>query len=330
MRTKEEINKYFDDISKIKLDDIKLASELLGDNTLHHSVFTIAFRVKFDDFEYHIKNDNYHDVYSSEVFQIISTLNSKENICTLKKGTEVFRARIIENIQDLFNEKNGIKFENGILHGYDNINSKEPPIGFASGGRANSQFSSYFYCSENGNTASSEVKPYINDYISLASFKINHSLKLINLSSKQLNNTLTDESIYKYMIATCFSKPIKNAKDYKVTQFIGDEIRKLGVDGICYTSFFTGYKNYVIFNCSSNNLRFLNSRVIRLHSQKLNFADLSLEDILSTTCNDDISPDDILKEKLFILSNMQNNRDREFILENIKTFSDGEKQDSNT
>ena len=94
---------------------------------------------EFSVFRKSLKNKEYDKVYSSETFEAISNLYNDNNIVYLKAGTKVLRARIINDLDDIYQEKNGIHFEKDVLIGYDWYNSKEPPIGISSEGRANSR-----------------------------------------------------------------------------------------------------------------------------------------------------------------------------------------------
>lgn len=309
MGAKEILNKYgidIEDLKKLKLD---ISNEVIESGKVIAEKFVpVLWNVLFENFKESIDANNYESAYSSDVFKIILGLCRKENISVLKRGTVVFRARIVDT-DDLYSEKKGICIKEGRLNGYNWANSKEPPIGLSPEGRANSKYSSYFYCSEDGNTAASEVKPNINEYVSLAKFKTKRNLKLIELSEKEgLNDFDSKEDFYKQALVRYFSVPVKNAIEYKFTQFISDEIRKCGIDGICYKSYLTNSYNYVIFNCSMNTLGFLESKILRLHSQQLHFVDFSLEKVLSTKCDKNISTEKILKEKLYISSFMEQNR----------------------
>lgn len=244
---------------------------------------TVGANIYFSEFKENLENGQYEKVYASAVFDAIINLCTDENIITIPAGTKVLRARIIKDRDDIYREKKGIHFEDKTLRGYDWINSKESPVGLSSAGRANSRYSSYFYCADNGPTAASEIKPNIGDYISLASFTVNQELRLIRLTEKRIDGIGTMPDLYQNIIARHFTTPISDSHEYFLTQFISDEIRKLGVDGICYQSHFTNGNNYVIFNCPMKTLTFVNSKIIQLHSQTLNFIDFSSNTVLSTT-----------------------------------------------
>ena len=124
-------------------------------------------------------------------------------------------------------------------------------------------------------------------------------MKIINFSNVS-GSTNSKLNFYAQRLVERFSKPINSSKEYRFTQFISDEIRKCGVDGICYTSYFTQSPNYVIFNCSTTSIKFMDSKILKLYSQQLNFIDYSFEKMRVTKVPDILSNEEILKEKIEI------------------------------
>lgn len=313
MTKKEKFEKYGIDFNKIKnIKSPSLSTEAIeGLNKIAKKYIPVVCNIEFENFIYNVSEGRISEAYSSDVFKTLIQMCKRENMSSLKRNTDVFRARIVDN-NDLYSENGGIQFKNGCFNGYNWINSKEPAVGVSSDGRANAKYSSYFYCAEDGNTAASEIKPTINDYISLAKFRTTKTLRLFELSEIQ-SEINSKEIFYRNRLVQLFSRPVKDTKEYKVTQFISDEIRKCGVDGIAYKSYFTQSYNYVIFNCSMSTLKFQNSRILKLHSQQLNFIDYSYEKTLATKKIDNLTDDEVLKEKINLI-NM------------IKLFKDFEKK----
>ena len=110
---------------------------------------------------------------------------------------------------------------------------------------------------------------------------------------------------YQNIIAHHFSVPISDTQEYRLTQFISDEIRKYGVDGICYKSHFTNDENYVIFNCSMDTIKFNNSKILQLHSQQLNFIDFSGCKMISTKAIPNMDKEQIQREKQYLYGMME-------------------------
>ena len=316
MNKNELYKKYKIDSNKLKeIKNFNISKETLEklENTTN-KYLPVIWTYEFEKLVNDIENENYLDAYSSDVFKSILDVCKKENIISLKRGSNLFRARIVDE-KDIYTQNYGIGFKDGRLNGYDWINSKEPPIGVSPDGRANSKYTSYFYCANDGNTDASEIKASIGDYISLANFKTNRNMKIIDFSKANTTSTNSKSNFYIKKLVERFSKPIKNPKEYKYTQFISDEIRKCGVDGICYTSYFTQSLNYVIFNCATTSIKFVSSRILKFHSQQLNFIDYSSEKTLATKLPDNVSANEILKQKLEIsnainfVSNLRKNQE---------------------
>ena len=286
-------------------------------------VLTIAAaNSDFLAFKQNLKDKKYKDVYMSLVFSAITNLCKKDNINYLDMGSKVLRARVVKD-EDVFKEQNGIHFDNEVLRGYDWYHSKEPAVGLSCEGRANSRYSSYFYCANDGPTAASEIKANIGEYISLALFVIKRRLKLVKLESHDLFEARTKEECFYNLIAKSFSVPVSDSNEYQLTQFISDEMRKHGVDGICYKSHFTNKYNYVIFNCSMDTIEFVNSKVLQLYSQQLNFIDFSCLKMLSTTPVPNLSEDEIRRERGYIYGMIESIR-----YENETVYLDNREEES--
>ena len=191
----------------------------------------------------------------------------------LEKGTELFRARIID-IEDDNNPDSGVgKTKNGLFIGYNEANSREPIIGISGNGRNNVAGASYLYVASNPETACMEVKSGYGDLLSLATFKTSKNMSIIDFStdkSFQYEDTvLHDMSLGSFftLLMAQYTVPVKNEKVYRATQILSDYLRKTGVDGIAYKSYLVpGGVNYTIFNSHPNIIKFENSRVL-MHKQ---------------------------------------------------------------
>lgn len=296
----------------LKTDDetVDLKDKILESGKILSTIMTpVMANVHFDAFKESLQTGDFEKAYTSAVFNAITDLCTGTATTIVKAGTKVLRARIIKDLGDIYGAKKGIHFENEIIRGYDWYNSKEPAVGISSEGRANSRYSSYLYCATDGPTAASEIKANIGDYISLASFTTKRDLKLVRFEIKDIFEGETVQACIQNLIARSFSVPVSDTQEYRLTQFISDEIRKHGVDGICYKSHFTNHDNYVIFNCSMNTIKFANSKIIRLHSQQLNFVDFSADKMISTKAIPDPNENEIKREKHHIFAIMKSYED---------------------
>lgn len=211
----------------------------------------------------------------------VLTKDSDRFKIALSTGDILYRARILEE-QYYKNKCMGHWVRDGKTNGFDEMNSGEAPLGVPQEGRNNIRGVSYMYLSEDEVTACAEIKSCIRDFISVSKFEVMRPLKLVNFSDEK--DFLWDESAEeKLSLGTLFTHlmaeytiPVRDSSNYGLTQIISDYIRKTGVDGICYGSFFTGKRNYTIFNSHESNIKFCNSRIM-LH-QCVNHVFLNFND----------------------------------------------------
>lgn len=226
--------------------------------------------------------ENYYD---DELFSILDTYVLKldsQFLTTLEPTQLLYRAREIsaENIDEKF----GISVvlsENNIYQttGFNESNSIECPLGIGEAGRNNVAGMSYLYLAEDAATACAEIKSNIRSWVSLAQFEIVSPLKIINFSEEKSFNTELYE-VHNMSLGTfftelmfSFSKPDKNS--YAVSQIISDYIRKFGIDGIAYRSFYTDKTNYTIFNSHKSKIKYINSRILLHYSSNEVFWDFN-------------------------------------------------------
>lgn len=212
-----------------------------------------------------------------------SFLEDQRNEHLLPKGKVFYRARFVKppyrGKGDSFIVHNSDTIlEHTTISGYDEENSKEPSLGHSSSQRASMKNASYLYLAEDSYTACSEIKTPQRSVISVARFEALKDLRVIDFFDwKQNAGSFTEESnemkyrIITGLIAFAFSVPIIDEKEYYVTQYIADLIRKYGVDGIVYTSFYSNKQNYVMFNCAPNAIKFIDSELVIHYSQKSRF-----------------------------------------------------------
>lgn len=191
----------------------------------------------------------------------------------LETGTEYYRARIIDPVDDDKVEKGLAKTQDNKFMGYNEINSREPVLGIGSEGRNNITGASYLYIASNPETACMEVKSQFGDLISLAKFRIIKPLYVIDFGTEKTFQR-SDTELYEMSMGDFFSQlmlrftePVRGENAYRATQIIADYLRKTGIDGIKYKSFLSpGGFNYTIFNCHPSAIEFCESKVV-LHKQ---------------------------------------------------------------
>lgn len=143
--------------------------------------------------------------------------------------------------------------------GFDSKNSGAPDADYIGPGRANPDHIRYLYLSEDSETPVYEVRPVIGQTISVARFKVKKDLKIfdltIQLPDKYENPDYEWPSLFN-SVGKMFSKPYNgNPIEYIPTQYITEEIKRMGFEGIRFKSSLNdGGVNVVLFsdeNCKA-------------------------------------------------------------------------------
>ncbi len=139
---------------------------------------------------------------------------------------------------------------------------RNPPAEISTNGRANPNGISYLYLSDSVKTTLYEIRASLYDYVSVARFRLNENIQVVNLSFLSIDifayadqDMLEDILIYKDFILKLeseLSNPHRRHDsdlDYLPTQYISEFIKSMGFDGIEYKSslYPDGY-NLAIFN----------------------------------------------------------------------------------
>ena len=134
-----------------------------------------------------------------------------------------------------------------------------PPRRFAKDGRLNPRGIPYLYLASDKNTAIAEVRPWINQFVTVGEFQVLKNLnivdttKILKSSKVKIKNHLeyNDYLVWRN-IDREFSKPVSTEDDlleYLPTQYLADLFKSAGYDGVKYNSSVIrkGY-NLLIFN----------------------------------------------------------------------------------
>lgn len=204
---------------------------------------------------------------NSKVFEVIDNallLNCSDYFFIIvKKGTALYRAREVE-INEIKTENGFSVDENGTIHGFNEDESMEPPLGLSRSGRNNIPGESYLYVSEDEETALGEIKVPVKTIVSLAEIELLEDLRVYDFSYQlytSKGNELNTGDIFT-AIVDLFNKRVSKPDEYIATQVIADYVRKKRFDGLSYKSYYTGKRNYTIFNCHPSYFRFLGSRIL--------------------------------------------------------------------
>lgn len=162
--------------------------------------------------------------------------------------------------------------------GYNAQESGAPPKGSASFGRANAQGISNLYLSDNVKTAISEVRPHVESNVSVATFRIDDPLMLYDFCSPKASNKV-ENSFMLDKISKLFSIPKSgDESDYYSTQYISEYIRKLGFDGLRFSSSLSEGHNIVLFLTSDSdkkNYTVLNSKVYSVSNVDVQYVQIA-------------------------------------------------------
>ena len=135
-------------------------------------------------------------------------------------------------------------------------------------GRVNPKGIPVLYLSTDGETATSEIRPWLGSLVSYARFKTTRTLQIVNLSQSGTDDTFRfhfnkptaeerDQAVWTH-IELAFSEPVNpndESASYAPTQAIAELFKSEGYDGIKYRSRLVddGY-NIVLFDLADANL----------------------------------------------------------------------------
>ena len=230
-----------------------------------------------------VKNDGTDGLLKIIDEQVIDD-KQKKFIKTLKVGKILYRARIVDPEQLI--ESNGFHFDNGVMYGFDEAGSREAPIGLSAEGRNNNKGVSYLYVADNPETACAEVKSRVRQMISVAKFKVAKTLKIIDFS-RDITIVSDGEEVSLGALFTdimfLYTRPVNDLKEYKATQFLTDYLRKTGIDGICYRSYFDAKGiNYTIFNSDHRYIEFVESNMYLHQSERKTYLDFNQQKVINS------------------------------------------------
>lgn len=249
--TKKQVRKLIEEYVKktIVLQDKILTEkvcipQLYDEAYLNNSCFMGIY--SWSDFKKYLRNVNrFHTKYIK--------LDLLENILRqtetkISKGTLFYRARI--------SNKEGEK-------GFTRKEMWAPPDDVATPGRVNSKGQSCLYLSSKKNTTVKEIRAHAFDYVTIATFRLQKEIKILDLTSITHNSPfysevnkidyLINEKILKE-IESDLAKPMSrwdSELDYLPTQYISDFAKFLEYDGVKYNSTFDPKSyNVALFDAS--------------------------------------------------------------------------------
>lgn len=208
------------------------------------------FRYHWDEFTYLVKHVNrFFDIVGSRE-EMLDTFKEflKQIESILPIGTLIWRAR--SNPNQLSSQLNTMQHVCG-----------PPPRNLSKSLRMNPAGISYFYGSADKNTCKIEIRPSHDDKIVYGHFATKKELRIVDLSEAptiyaksifdpEYDHSMNWASTFLEGFVMEISKPIDEQSapiEYVPTQVLSEYIRRLGYDGLCFKSCFTGKLNYTLF-----------------------------------------------------------------------------------
>ena len=169
-------------------------------------------------------------------------LKSKDEILyKISEGYIVYRGRNLDLYDKLLDERQMIDFldEKTIgFDGYDAIMSGAPSKENACNGRANCEGISVLYTCNDVNTVFYELRPQINECISIAKFVTTKQLEFADLRKNSIQKLQANDELYQLLlyISVEMSKPNYGGDNYIFTQYLVGHLINMGFDGMIFTS----------------------------------------------------------------------------------------------
>lgn len=177
-----------------------------------------------------------NDQYKKLIEEIIDLAKERERV--LESGLIFWRARTSKRPR--VNDDGEI-----VSDSYTKEEMSAPPKKLARDGRANPAGISYLYLAETLNAAIAELKPYIGDRITIASFKLRNQIKVVDirkgapslLEAISSKNKDSFDHIW-FGIKMYFLLPVRpeETRSYIPTQYIAELFKNNGYDGIIFDS----------------------------------------------------------------------------------------------
>lgn len=186
----------------------------------------------------------------SEIDKMLNEWNDEEKILSLMP--EIFSDYDYGQTPELVKAQN--KWKRHVrFKGWNAEDSGAPKADFVGNGRANPDHIRYLYLCEDSVTPIYEIRPIIGETVSVARFKLKKDVKLydltLNIHDIENNEVVNLPRLYN-TIGEMFSRPYNgDASRYLPTQYIAEEIKNMGFDGLRFrSSLHKEGINIVLFN----------------------------------------------------------------------------------
>lgn len=195
----------------------------------------------------------------------------------IHKGQTFYRGRIFDlddivstkeqYLEWIFNEKDDFQ-------GYSKEQSSAPPAKYATEGRLNAKGISFLYTCSDVKTVIHELRPTVNERISVAEFITRKNLVFADLTetkADKIKQPLLSDLLW--LIAKEFSIPHYAGHNYSFTQYLAGHFMNLDFDGVIFKSSLNPQgENYVFFypeDCKAKSSRLYEVRDIEVRSKPI-------------------------------------------------------------
>lgn len=272
VKSQKKMEDFFDNVLVNDLPLLSLPSDMLmyrarQIHSKNYSELGVDLRIIWDEmydvilseddkkeFENMSKDDSFH--LASEDIYLIKQLGIKE-----------YTAEQLEHISSV--QK---KYSLPGVYGFDSNGSGVPPIQYRKEGRLNTASDAYLYLALSKETALHEMRPSIGQQYSLATYKTNKVIKIVDLSGENVESMEAWAALLKLPVNKISEPNVEDDKNfYHITQYMAHMMQKHGFDGIKYKSAMKkdGY-NVLLFDDSD--VTFVSSDIIIINDISVDYS----------------------------------------------------------
>lgn len=258
----------------------------MPDNT--DMVTRFMTQLAIQGFEYSMNNRSRPDDNAMKVLEGMECFAMNMKPQKFRKGI-YYRARVVDT-KDINEDKGfSINDDGKICSGFNELESGKAPECFVKAGRINHEWESIWYLANDAYTAMAEVRPGAREQISLAKYRVvdNTEIYVLNFAEDQYKmkdgfetkGTVLEgfdlNKIY-VLLQKIMTLPAYNERTYFISNIAADMIKKAGVSGVKYKSFYGKGNNIALWSIDKEAMVYCGSKVFLNYCT--NQAFISLED----------------------------------------------------
>lgn len=189
--------------------------------------------------------------FTEKILNFVDYLSNNINIDSI-----YYRARIgyKEKVKNKYNSNYLDKSTDFVYKPYKYQDIGSVPIKYSQEGRLNKKGESFLYLATDIETAISEVRPDPGHIVSIAKFKSVNNMKVVDFDKAFIQLSKNEDTLQEFTflahIEQILSHPVtKDEKHlYFISQFFADVFRKIGFDGVLFSSSISQGQNLLVFN----------------------------------------------------------------------------------